>query len=107
MGKKFNDTGLLSLDHKRKAVAYECKGMKGIPGDQVSRNTISIWIQVILGKNPRTQAYSQWIVTARPLCHLQHLVHLRSSTRDFAPGYDLFCSSSKQSRPPFRKMTTT
>ena len=38
-------------------------------------------------KNPRTKAYSQWIVTARPLCHLQHLVRLRSYTGDFAPGY--------------------
>ena len=43
-----------------------------------------------LEKISRTKAYSQWIVTARPLCHLQHLVRLRSYTGDFAPGYRSF-----------------
>ena len=67
------------------------------------------YLDVSMGhkKNPRTKAYSQWIVTARPLYHLQHLVRLRSSTRDFAPGYDSFHSTDQQSKSPFLKMITT
>ena len=37
-------------------------------------------------ENPGTKAYSQRIVTTRPLYRLQHPVRLRSSTRDSAPG---------------------